>query len=390
MRTETTKVFDKLAEAWACKPRYINSMGGTRSGKTFAALQLLTYVASNDTRPTLTSVVSETLPHLKRGAIRDFETIMETNLKTDERWNASAGIYTFANGSKMEFFSADTPAKVHGPARDRLFVNEANHIPYETFRQLAVRTRGIILVDYNPTMTFYMTDVISARENCVTIQSTYKDNEYLTAEQIAEIESNKGDANWWRVYGEGKIGQLEGLIFPDFEQIDRLPDGGNMVETYGQDYGFAHDPSTMVHCLIDTRRKAIYADEIYYRTGMLNSDMAAEMKRNDVSRSVPIYGDCAEPKTIEELHRYGYNVQPCYKATRKAEQLQMMRGYTLYVTKQSVNLIRELRGYVWQTDKDGKMLNEPSPFNDHAIDALRYGVVSRIIAPIQTTHFGLT
>lgn len=338
--------------------------------------------------PTLNSVVSETLPHLKRGAIRDFEAIMGTNLKTDERWNATDYVYTFANGSRIEFFSADAPAKVHGPARDRLFINEAVNISYETARQLFVRTRGLIILDYNPTHSFWCNEQIEPRDNCITIHSTYKDNEFLTSNQIAEIESNQADEQWWRVYGLGLVGQLEGLIFPDFEQIDHFPDSTNMIETYGQDYGFTHDPSTCIHVLIDRGRKAIYADEVYYRTGMLNSDMADAMAAANVPKyTVPIYGDCAEPKTIEDIHRYGYNMMPCYKATRKAEQLQMMRGYTLHVTKRSLNLIRELRGYVWIKDKDGKTLNEPTPFNDHAIDALRYGVITPLVGSISGQYY---
>lgn len=378
MRTQTTAVFDKMAQAWGATttPRYINSIGGTRSGKTFAALQLLITIASNDKRPTLTSVVSETLPHLKRGAIRDFEAIMETNLKMDVAWGASDCIYTFPNGSRIEFFGADAPARVHGPARDRLFVNEANHISYETFRQLAVRTRGIIIADYNPTSAFYMTDEIAPRANCVTIHSTYKDNTFLTPEQVQEIESNRKDANWWKVYGEGKVGSNDGLIFPDFEQIDVLPSPEGLADVFGQDYGFTHDPSTCVRCLIDTGRRIIYADELYYRRGMLNDDMAVEMERMGVPKHTkPIYGDCAEPKTIADLCRYGYNVLPCYKATRVAEQLQLLRGYDIKVTKRSVNLIRELRSLCWATDKDGKPLNEPQAGNDHAVDAARYAVV---------------
>ena len=133
----------------------------------------------------------------------------------------------------------------------------------------------------------------------------------------------------------------------------------------------------MIHTKIDTARKALYFDEVYYRKGMLNADMAREMESAGVpKRGTPIFGDCAEPKTIAELCTYGYNVQPCYKATRKAEQLQEMRGWKIYVTKRSLNLIRELRGYVWQTDKDGKQLNEPIGVNDHTLDAARYSVTS--------------
>ena len=375
-----TNVFNKTKEATIKTDRFVSSCGGTRSGKTISILQLLFLLADNDKTPTITSVVSETFPHLKRGAIRDFQTCID--LYDESRWSKGGNVYTFENGSIIEFFSADSPAKVHGPARDRLFLNECQNISYDVARQLFVRTKGLIFLDYNPTHSFWCQENVETRDNCVTIHSTYKDNvdyrtgaSMLSPEQVAEIESNQNDKNWWRVYGLGLVGQLEGLIFPDFEQIDELPEG--LVETYGQDYGFTNDPSTMIHTKIDTGKKELYFDEIYYRKGMLNADMAAEMESAGVpKRGAPIFGDCAEPKTIAELCSYGYNVQPCYKATRKAEQLQEMRGWKIYVTKRSLNLIRELRGYVWQTDKDGKQLNEPIGVNDHTLDAARYSVTS--------------
>lgn len=374
---EFTPTFKKMKDAWMKHPRYIDSAGGTRSGKTFAALQLLYLLARTDKRPTLTSVVSETFPHLKRGAIRDFQTLLG-NAFDEAAWSKGESIYHFPNGSKIEFFSADQPSKVHGPARDRLFLNEAVNIDYDTARQLFVRTREFIVLDYNPTHEFWAHKYIQPREECVSIRSTYAENPYLSREQVAEIEANRHDANWWRVYGEGLVGQLDGIIF-DFEQIDALPERGSMVETYGQDYGFTNDPSTCIHTLIDTRNKAVYFDEVYYQRGMLNRDMAEAMSVAGVGSSTPVYGDCAEPKTIAELCGYGFNVRPCYKATRKAEQLQMMRGYRIYVTKRSLNLIQELRGYVWQKDRDGNLLNEPTPFNDHAIDAARYSMITPLV-----------
>lgn len=373
-----TKVFKLTKDAvlQTPRPRYVVSVGGTRSGKTFAILQVLNYLVETDNAGEVTSVVSETLPHLKRGAIRDFEAIIGHPLKDDPQWNETEHVYTYPKGGKLEFFSVDNPSRVQGPARKRLFINEGIHIKYDTYRQLAVRTAGVIFIDYNPEFVSWIEERIQPKDNCVTIHSTYKDNDYLTAEQIQEIESNRGDANWWRVYGEGKVGQLEGLIFPDFEQVDDLPkpeerpDG--MVEAYGLDFGFTNDPSVLIHVLVDTRSREIWADEVFYRTGMLNSDMAAAMKEAEVKRKT-VYADAAEPKTIEELRRYGFNVQPSYKATRKAEQLQAMKGYRQKITKRSLNLIREHRGYTWQRDKDGSFLNEPVGVQDHAEDALRYG-----------------
>lgn len=376
-----TKVFVMTKEAALKNPRYVVSVGGTRSGKTFAILQLLTYLVERDKPGEVTSVVSETLPHLKKGAIRDFEAIIGTTLKDDANWNETEHIYTFPQGGKLEFFSVDAPSRVQGPARKRLFENEAIHLQYDTHRQLAVRTKGIIFIDLNPECVSWIDEKIMPRKNCITFRTTYKDNvdrntgeSLLTPEQIDEIESNKDDSNWWRVYGLGLTGQLEGLIFPEFEQVDSWPDviADSVKESYGIDYGFTNDTTAIIHCLTDNRKREIWLDEVIFRKGMLNEDIVAVLKEEGVR--APIYADSAEPKTNADISRYGFNVTGSYKATKKAEQLQLIKGYKLKVTKRSLNVIRELRGYVWQKDKNGDLLNEPIGVQDHSMDAFRYGV----------------
>lgn len=381
---EYSGVFHKYVAAWQRHPRYIDSEGGARSSKTISALQFLVMLASTDKEPTITSVVSETMPHLKRGAVRDFqsEAVMGDGWDV-AAWNKTAMTYAFPNGSIIEFFSADSPSKVHGPQRHRLFLNEAQNIPWETARQLFVRTSEFILYDYNPTHPFWAHDRVQPRDNCIHIHSTYRDNPYLSPTQKAEIEANRGDANWWRVYGEGKVGVLEGLIFPDFDQVDALPDPDGLAECYGLDYGFTNDPTVLVHVLLDNDRREAWVDECFYERGLVNAPIPGSDKPSIVKRlteagvpkrGVPVFGDSAEPKTNEELAAYGWNVRPCYKATRKAEQLQRVRGYRLHVTKRSLNLIREARGYTWMKDRDGNALNEPIAVNDHAMDAMRYAI----------------
>lgn len=373
---QTSPTFSKLVQAYAKRPRYIDSEGGTRSGKTYSALQLLILIVRNDRTPTVNSVVSESLPHLKRGAIRDFEEIMRAEGWWDEdAWNKTDKIYTFPNGAFIEFFGADSPGRVHGPSRTRLFLNEAQNIKWEVARQLFVRTKGAIIFDYNPTAPFWAHERIKPREGCISIHSTYKDNPFLTAEQVAEIESNRADKNWWRVYGEGLVGQLDGLIY-DCTPIDELPtitDG--MVETYGLDFGFTNDPTACVHCLIDTRKRELYIDQVCYSRGLLNRDIADRLESYGVpKRGVVIYADAAEPKSIAELCTFGYNVKPCYKASKITEQIAFVQGFKLYITKRSLEVLKECRAYVWQNDKDGNAINLPTPFNDHAMDAMRYGV----------------
>lgn len=368
-------VFWKIYNAAERSPRIISQRGGTRSGKTFSTLQFLwLLIPRADKAGDVTSVVSESLPHLKRGAIRDFESIVGKPLKMCDEWNQTELTWTFPNGAKLEFFSVDNPGKVQGPARKRLFENECNHISYEAHRQLAVRTTGLIILDYNPSGVFWAIEKVEPREDCICIKTTYLDNrEFLSAEQIAEIESNKEDVSWWKVYGLGEIGTLEGVIY-DFDTIDEMPDNAGLLEVQGLDFGFSNSFTARVRLLVDERRKIIYAQERCYRRGMLNSDIVADLRADGVPAYVPIYADCAEPKSIEEINRGGFRVLPCVKTgeDKKVEQIQWLKGWKLLFTKDSLNLINEARTYTWLCDKDGNYLNYPIKKNDHLMDAMRY------------------
>lgn len=370
-------VYDRTLAAAQQTDRFVSSCGGTRSGKTYACLELVYKLAARDKSPTITSVVSETFPHLKRGAIRDFQDLLG-DAWMDEYWSRGEYIYYLPNGSIIEFFSADSPAKVHGPARDRLFLNECQSIPYEIARQLFVRTRGLILLDYNPTHSFWVNEKIEPRPNCITVHSTYLDNPFLTPEQIAEIEANRQDRNWWQVYGEGKIGTLEGLVY-SFDQIDRLPDDPGLKEVWGMDFGFTNDPTAIVRCLVDTGRKVAYIDEKCYRTRMMNDDIAQLLTSYEIGPQIEIYADCAEPKSIAEIRTAGLKVMPCdkdapVKSQKLSFQLQWMQGWKLMVTKSSINLIKELRNYTWAKDKDGNAVNYPIDMYNHLLDAMRYAL----------------
>lgn len=333
----------------------------------------------------VTSVVSESLPHLKRGAIRDFERILGHSLASDPHWNASECIYTYDNGARLEFFGVDAVGRVLGSARKRLFVNECNHITFEVYRQLAVRTTGIILLDYNPASVFWAIKKVETKATTICLKTTYKDNlDFLTKEQIAEIEDNKNDPTWWKVYGEGEVGTLDGLIY-DFQLIDNLPERdefSKLVEVQGLDFGFTNDPTARVQVLVNKAKKELYVRQRCYRTHMINSDIIADLKEDNVSRQTEIYADCAEPKSIAEIKMAGFNVIPCDKdAPVKSEklkfQIQWMQGWKLFVTKDSLDLTKELRNYTWAKDKDGNPTNVPIDKWNHLLDCLRYCVWSR-------------
>lgn len=382
MDWHTTRTFEKICAALDEEPRYIDNRGGARSGKTYAELQLAALLAMKDPQPTITSVVSENLPHLKRGAIRDFRDALSNEGLWDENaWNKSECIYTFPTGSIIEFFGADVPGKLQGPARDRLIINEANRVEWEAARQLMVRTAGLVIYDYNPSAPFWGTDEIPRRERYTLVHTTFEDNDFLPDEVRREIQANKGTGNWWRVYGLGLIGQVEGQVF-NFKLVDDMPDPAGFIETWGMDFGFTNDPTTVIRCLVHTGRREIYADQLIWQTGMKNPDIAAALQDLGIKRpgnGPTVWADCAEPKSIKEVEGYGLDVKGCDKRTQIREQIQSLQAWTIRVTKRSADLINEGRKYLYKQRPDGTYTNEPIEFFNHGIDALRYAVYSGVI-----------
>ena len=284
--TNTTKKLVALVK------RIRGVCGGTSAGKTISILQILISKAQSDKRPTLTSVVSESFPHLKRGAMRDFKNIMqEHGYWKESAWNATDSIYTFETGSKIEFFSADQPNKVRGPRRDRLFINECNNVAYEAYDQLAVRTRLEIWLDWNPTFEFWFyTELLQKRDDVEMVTVTYKDNSGLPATIVADIEAHKSNKAWWQVYGLGQLGEVEGRIYTGWQIIDEIPHEAEL-KGYGLDFGYSVDPAAIV--AVYYYNGGYILDEVAYRKGMFNKDIA------DVLNNLPyglVVADSAAPK----------------------------------------------------------------------------------------------
>lgn len=366
------QITSALRKLLGLKKRIRGVSGGTSASKTISIIQILIDKAQRDERPTLTSITSESLPHLKRGAIRDFLNIMqEHNYFNDNYWNKTDLTYTFETGSKIEFFSLDMPHKVRGPRRDRLFINEANNIPLETFEQLEVRTKDVIWLDWNPVSEFWFYTDIKQREDTDFIILTYKDNEGLPESIVKTIESRKGNKNWWKVYGEGELGESEGRIYKGWIQIDEIPEGARLKRK-GLDFGYTNDPSAIVD--VYQWNNAFIWDEILYRKGMSNRDLASAIKQTE---DVLIVADSAEPKSIDEIISYGLSVLPSQKGPGSVLQgIQYVQDQTIYVTKRSLNIWKEYRNYLWLTDKNGKTINEPQGFLDHSLSAGRYAMES--------------
>lgn len=345
--------------------------GGTSAGKTISILQILIDYAQS-THNELISVVSESFPHLRRGAMRDFLSIMEAQrYYRDDRWSKTEYTYTFETGSKIEFFSADQPGKVHGPRRDVLFLNEANNVPYEIFDQLRVRTRKTIWIDYNPTNEYWYYTEIAPNYEHDFITLTYKDNEALDPSIVADIESHQHNKHWWKVYGLGQLGDVESRIYTNWRIIDEIPHEARL-ERRGLDFGYTNDPSAIVD--VYYYNGGYIWDERLYRKGMANKQLADFLNQLEKSSTL-VCADSAEPKSIDEIRSYGVSILPAQKGQGSLLQgIQYVQAQPVSLTKRSVNLIKEYRNYLWATDNDGRIINEPEPGNDHALDAGRYAM----------------
>lgn len=350
--------------------------GGTSSSKTFSIIPILIqYAIDNDNLQI--SIVSESIPHLRRGAIRDFVKIMQwTDNFNDANWNKSNLTYTFNNGSYIEFFSADQPDKLRGARRDVLFINECNNVHFEAYQQLAIRTRKFIYLDYNPSNEFWVHTELIDQEDADLLVLTYKDNEALEPSIVKEIEKAKEKAkiseywaNWWKVYGLGQLGQLQGAVFNNWKQCDVIPKEAKLIG-YGLDFGYSNDPTALT--AIYEMDNTIYLNELIYQKELLISDLSNLMK-DKVSKTVYIYADSSEPRSIKELQLKGWRVKAAEKGTDSINYgISIMQDKEFRVTKRSTNLIKEFRSYLWDTDRQGNQLAKPIDAYNHAIDGVRY------------------
>jgi len=364
-----TTAIDKIE---ALEKRIKIIQGGTSAGKTYSILAvLITHAATYD--KTEISVVAETIPHLRRGALKDFLRIMKDSGRyLDERFNKSLLRYDFYNGSYIEFFSADDSSKLRGARRDVLYINECNNITFESYNELAIRTKKEIYLDFNPANEFWVHTELKDEPDSDFLILTYKDNEALDDSIVQQIEKNRLKAetstywaNWWRVYGLGEIGMLEGVIFSNWKQIDSLPKDARLIGI-GLDFGYTNDPTAIIEIYNYNGKRIL--NEHTYQTGLLNSDIAKILPKN-----VPVYADSSEPKSIDEIRRYGITIKGVTKGKDSVNfGIDTMQQQEYLVTSNSVNLIKELRAYIWDTDKTGKRLNKPIDNFNHAIDALRY------------------
>lgn len=363
------KVFDESLDAFYNGVSLIINQGGTSSGKTYSILQLLYIIASESPKRRIISVVSYAFPHLRLGAVRDFDNIlMDAGIIPDEVRNKTEMTYQIGN-SIIEFFGTENLGKVHGPRRDILFINEANNVKFDIYTQLAIRTRECTFLDYNPVQRFWVQDELIPNFKHVFIKSTYNDNRFLDANTIMQIEARKKNENWWRVYGLGELGTLEGAIFQNWRyehpgEIDQSFKENSFG--YGLDYGYSPDPDAMLKIAINKKSKTIYCQELIYKTNNGTDDLIREIKRFYKAPEL-IIAESASPRTNADLSKH-FNIKAVSKTRTVADWLRELQDFEIVISENSYNLAKELQNYIWSDKKAGVPLDS----YNHLCDSMRY------------------
>lgn len=365
--TATRKIFE-------LKKRISAVAGGTSASKTISILiWLIDYCQTPQNGLKLVTVTSESYPHLQKGAMLDFQNIMkDSGYWRDDLWHDTKHVYTFETGNRLEFATFDTYSKAHGSRRDVLFVNEGNNMAYNIVDQLMVRTREKVWLDWNPTSEFWFyTEILGQRDDVDFITLTYKDNEALDELTVKEIESHKNNRLWWQVYGLGELGVVEGRIYTEWRDIDFVPEEARL-EKYGLDFGYSIDPTAIV--AVYKWNDSYVLDEIIYQKGLSNRQISEVMLNLE---RASVIADSAEPKSIDEITSYGVPIFPSTKGADSVRQgIQVVQDQKIFVTKRSINILKEYRNYLWKVDREGKTTNEPSDIWNHMMDAIRYAISS--------------
>jgi phage terminase large subunit len=375
-KIRTNKVFNHLQRS---KKKIVVEQGGTRSGKTYNILLWIIFEYTyRNTGKTIT-ICRKSFPSLRASVMRDFLDILRAyELYNEDYHNKSSNEYHL-NGNLVEFISLDQPQKIRGRKRNLLYINEGNELFYEDWQQLVFRTDGRIIIDYNPSDSFHwIYDRVIPREDCDFYQTTYRDNPFLDKSIVDEIERLRDtDEDYWRIYGLGERGMSRATIF-QFGQSE-IPQDAKLI-SYGLDFGYTNDPTALV--AVYQLDNNLYLDELIYRTGLTNRDIHSHFQSFSLDRRDEIFADSAEPKSIDELHRFGWNVKPTVKGADSVNAgIDILKRHKLFVSPRSSNLIKELQNYKWVEDKNGNLLNKPIDAFNHGIDAARYAVANKLSKP---------
>jgi len=356
------------------------NQGGTSSGKTYAILQVLFIIANNEPGCTIT-VIGQDIPNLKVGALRDAQAIVagSPGLKQIiESFNKSDRVFTFRNGSIIEFNSYDDEQDAKSGKRDYAFFNEANGITFGVYQQIALRTKKRVYIDYNPDAEFWCHEHIIPAAGTDLFITDHRHNPFLDASVRDKIEALKDiDLELWKVYARGKTGKIEGLIFREWSLCEAIPVDATLIGI-GLDFGFTNDPTACV--AVYKQNGELWIDELIYETRLTNDLIVERLKMLSIDMGWEIIADSAEPKSIQEIANGGFNILPAEKGPDSVRAgINTLKRHKMNITKASQGLRRELARYKWAVDKDGKSINKPIDAFNHSIDALRYLTLNKLM-----------
>lgn len=374
------------------KANIVVNQGGTSSGKTYSIEQVLATIAISEAKKTIT-VAGQDIPNLKVGAIRDMEAIIDSSLELQslllKPFNKTERTFYFKSGSIIEYKSYDDAQDAKSGKRDYLFVNEANGISFDVFSELHLRTRIKTFIDYNPNANFWVHEKVIGQEGVELIISDHRHNPFLEKSQRDKIERLKDiDIDLWRVYARGMTGKIEGLVFRNWKLCDLIPEGAKFIGA-GLDFGFTNDPTSFIE--VWSQDGQLWLDERVYQTGLTNQDISGKLISENIPKSRGIIADSAEPKSIEELRRIGWSIEPASKGPDSINiSISVLKNYGLNITKRSTNLRKEFSNYKWKVDRNtGNPINEPVDYFNHGIDAVRYVALNRLVQGRGKTRTGV-
>ncbi|QKJ28484.1 terminase [Mucilaginibacter mali] len=354
------------------------NQGGTSSGKTYAIEQVLFVLACSE--KVVITIVGQDIPNLKVGALRDAMEIYRTSpalQKMVKNYNRTDRVFEFTNGSLMEFNSYSDAQDAKSGKRDYLFINEANGISWDVYIELALRTRKRVYIDYNPNTAFWVHDKLLGGDDVQLIISDHRHNPFLDDDMHRRIEGlREQNEELWKVYARGLTGKVAGLVLSNWYLCNEIPRHARRL-ALGLDFGFTNDQTGCLEVFM--LEGELWLNELFYETGLTNPDISNRLSNSSVSKKTPIIADSAEPKSIEELRRMGWNISGAIKGPDSVNlSIDILKRYRLNITRNSVNLVNELSRYKWRTDRNGRTLNEPVDAFNHLIDPLRYVALNKL------------
>ena len=368
----------------ALRNRILVLQGGTRSGKTYSALQYLIELCYKYRNAGMTiTIAREKMTVLRGTAMVDFFDLLNTFGGYSEVNHMKSTNEYWICGNKIEFIGVDEGQKVRGRKRDILYLNEANETPYHTWMQLILRTKAFVIMDYNPSMdSHWIYDHVLTRDDHKLLLSSYLDNPHLTKEQVHEIERLRSvDQNYWQVYGLGERGISQEQVYTHWKEVPEFLDYSEWDYCYGMDFGF-NSPTALVKIYFNGDNSIV--EEVMYRSGLTSIDMVRELKVL-VNPKKTIYGDSADSRAIDGIATGGFNIVRAKKDV--LDGIRVVKQRNLYIAGASPNLRKEIKNYKWRLDRDGYRMDEPVGVNDHAMDAMRYGIYSQLKTKLRPARF---